>query len=263
MSAGSRAKPASDLEHLVMRRVGHAIGDYSLVEAGDRILVAVSGGKKSFILLHMLDLHRRRFPYSFELIPLYVDVFDDPDGARDVQERFAKRGFDVRVAPTDIIERVKKRSFSSEEPCTACCRLRKGVLAGEALALSCNKIASGETLDDFVEHLFYNMFFHGRLGSICVHLPASGSRPAEIRPQVNVERELVAELTAELGFETHAPDCAFGRVANPRREAVRNMLEEMTASHPRAKRSLLASMKHLRPGRLLTPAAFPSRASIS
>ena len=49
-----------------MRRVGHAIGDYRLTDAGDRILVAVSGGRKSFVLLHMLDLHRRRFPYSFE-----------------------------------------------------------------------------------------------------------------------------------------------------------------------------------------------------
>jgi tRNA 2-thiocytidine biosynthesis protein TtcA len=266
MSAGTRAKPGSDLEHLVMRRVGHAIGDYRLIEAGDRILVAVSGGEKSFVLLHILDLHRRRFPHSFELIPVFVDVFGDPQRARTVESRYAAHGFDVRIISCDIIERIEQGGagrLSSEDPCTTCCRLRKSVLAGEAETLGCNKIASGETLDDFVEHLFYNMFFHGRLGAIGVHLPTSAGRPEEIRPQVNVERELAIELAGRLGFEPAEADCAFGRTANPRRETIENMIAEITAAHPRAKRSLLAAMKHLRPGYLLDIPDVPDPASIS
>lgn len=262
--AGSRAKPGSDLEHLVMRRVGHAIGDYRLTGAGDRILVAISGGRKSFVLLHMLDLHRRRFPYSFELIPLFIDVFSDRRGADEVAERYAERGFKVRVASRDIVGRIEQRPpagrASSEQPCTACCRLRKQALAEEARALGCNKVASGETLDDFIEHLFYNMFFHGRLESIGVHLAADEQRPAEIRPLVNVESGLAAKLSDRLGWRPAPADCALAQTADPGRQAVREAIAWMTAAHPRARRSLLAAMKHLRPAYLLDPDALGDRA---
>jgi tRNA 2-thiocytidine biosynthesis protein TtcA len=97
-----RAKPASDLEHLIMRRMGQAIGDFGLVEADDRILVAISGGKDSFALLHTLDLHRRRAPFEFSLTPVYIDAGWDPAATPVVVERFAQRGFEVDVVTRDI-----------------------------------------------------------------------------------------------------------------------------------------------------------------
>jgi tRNA 2-thiocytidine biosynthesis protein TtcA len=241
----------SDLEHMIMCRVGHAIGDYDLVEAGDRITVAVSGGAKSFTLLHMLELHRRRFEFSFDLIPVFFDRGWNPGAAAGLVKEFAKRGFEVRIVFDDIRKKLDSGD-PEEKACSKCCRITKGVLHQFAKENNCNKIAFGQLLDDFIETLFLNLFFSGQLKSNAVRLGAPGQAGTEIRPLVNIEYDYIAKFVKERSFEPIEIGCPHKEPDDSRhRKAVKNMIKSMSDQYPRVRRTLLAAMKHLRPTHLL------------
>lgn len=241
----------SDLEHLIMCRVGHAIGDYDLIEPDDRIAVAVSGGAKSFTLLHMLELHRRRFEFSFDLIPVFFDRGWDPSAADSLTSEFEKRGFDVRIVSDDVCHKLNSGD-PSEKACSKCCRITKSVIHQFAKEQQCNKIAFGQLLDDFIETLFLNLFFSGQLKSNAVCLSTKSQSGTEIRPLVNIEYDYIAKFVSECTFKPIEVACPHKNSnASEHRKTVKNMIKSMTGQYPRVRRSLLAAMKHLRPTHLL------------
>jgi tRNA 2-thiocytidine biosynthesis protein TtcA len=249
-----RARPASDLEHLIMRRMGQAIGDHRLVEPGDRILVAISGGKDSFALLHTLDLHRRRSPFDFSLAPVFIDAGWDPGAAAAVVESFSRHGFEVEVVARDIRSNVRECLRPGTNPCALCARLRRGVLYDQAPARGCNKIALGHHLDDLIETLFLNLFFTGQVKSMAVNLLSDDGRNRVIRPLAYVESEYVAEFAAQKKFSPVEIACPYiSGKTDPQRLVVRQMVERLVARFPRARRSIFAAMKHVRPSHLMDP----------
>lgn len=235
-----------------MRRVGHAIGDLGLVEPGDRILVAVSGGKDSFVLLHILELHRRRCKFDFSLHPVFLDAGWDPRAAGLVRDRFAACGFGVDVIRRNIRSSVLAHMRPGSNPCGLCARMRRGVLYEEAPRRGQNKIALGHHLDDLAETLLMNLFYTGQIKSMAVDLVSDDGRNRVIRPLAYVEESLVAALSAERGFEPVHIACPHhsGR-EDPRRRRVRAMIDEVAREHPRVRRSMLAAMRHVRPSHLL------------
>jgi len=250
----SRAKPASDLEHLIMRRMGQAIGDFGLVEADDRILVAISGGKDSFALLHTLDLHRRRAPFEFSLTPVYIDSGWDPAATPAVVERFARHGHSVEVVARDIRNNVEECLRPGSNPCALCARLRRGVLYDLAPARGCNKIALGHHLDDLIETLLLNLFFTGQIKSMAVDLGSDDGRNRVIRPLAYVEEQYLTDFAAEKGFEPVELGCPYyaGKL-DPQRKVVKEIVERLAAHHPRTRRSIFAALKHVRPSHLMDP----------
>jgi tRNA 2-thiocytidine biosynthesis protein TtcA len=249
-----RARPASDLEHLIMRRMGQAIGDHRLVEPDDKILVAISGGRDSFTLLDILDLHRRRSPFGFSLVPVFIDSGWDPEAAAVVVERFSQFGFDVEVVARDIRSNVRECLRPGTNPCALCARLRRGVLYDLAPARGCNKIALGHHLDDLIETLFLNLFFTGQIKSMAVNLLSDDRRNRVIRPLAYVESSYVADFVAVKKFTPVEIACPYqtGKV-DPQRLTVRKMVEQLASRFPRARRSIFAAMKHVRPSHLMDP----------
>lgn len=249
-----RAKPASDLEHLIMRRMGQAIGDFGLVEAGDRILVAISGGKDSFALLHTLDLHRRRAPFEFTLMPLYIDAGWDPAAAAVVVERFAQHGHAVEVVTRDIRNNVGECLRPGSNPCALCARLRRGVLYDLAPARGCNKIALGHHLDDLIETLLLNLFFTGQIKSMAVRLESDDKRNRVIRPLAYVEERYLTEFAAEKGFEPVELQCPYhAGKQDPQRKMIKKLIADLASSYPRTRRNIFAALKHVRPSHLMDP----------
>lgn len=249
-----RAKPASDLEHLIMRRMGQAIGDFGLVEAGDRILVAISGGKDSFALLHTLDLHRRRAPFEFSLLPVYIDAGWDPAATPVVVERFARHGFEVEVVTRDIRNNVRECLRPGSNPCALCSRLRRGVLYDLAPERECNKIALGHHLDDLIETLLLNLFFTGQIKSMAIQLLSDDRRNRVIRPLAYIEEKHLVDFVKEKHFEPVELNCPYhaGKL-DPQRKVVKEIVERLSAHHPRTRRSIFAALKHVRPSHLMDP----------
>jgi len=251
---GERAKPRSDGEHLIMRRVGQAIGDYGLINAGDRILVGISGGKDSFALLHMLELHRRRFEHQFELLPVFLDAGWDPPAADRVVARFAEQGLRVERVVRHIRPLVEQRLRPGSSPCAFCSRLRRGALYALAGERGCDAIALGHHLDDLLETLLLNLFFSGQLKSMALDLRSDDGRNRVIRPLAYVEAERLEVFCRERGFEPVQLACPYvtGR-HEPRREMVRRLIADIGRIQPRVRRSMLAALKHVRPSHLLDP----------
>ncbi|MFC1654628.1 ATP-binding protein [Myxococcota bacterium] len=249
-----RARPASDLEHLIMRRMGQAIGDHRLVEADDKILVAISGGKDSFALLHTLDLHRRRAPFGFSLVPVYIDAGWDPQATDVVVKRFAQHGFNLDVVTRDIRNNVKECLRPGTNPCALCARLRRGVLYDLAPARGCNKIALGHHLDDLIETLLLNLFFTGQIKSMAINLLSDDKRNRVIRPLSYVEEEYLTEFAGEKGFKPVELACPYhAGKQDPQRKTVKRIVEQLASRFPRTRRSIFAALKHVRPSHLMDP----------
>lgn len=254
MGSSRKGKPGSDLEHLVMRRVGRAIGDFHMIEPGDRILVGISGGKDSFVLMRMLDMHRRRFEFDFELLPVMVDAGWDHAGAIRAVKMMAQQGFDVELIERKIQQTVEQKLRPGSNPCALCSRLRRGFLYDLARERSCDKIALGHHLDDFIETLLLNLFYTGQLKSMGVNMLSDDARNRIIRPLVYVEAELLLRLVGEYGFapvDLECPHTTFKR--EPQREKVRDLVSELALGNPRIRRSMLAALKHVRLSHLMDP----------
>lgn len=162
-----------------------AIQNYGLISDGDRILVGVSGGKDSLVLLEGLVLLRRFIGIDYEVVAVTLDMgFKDkkPDFSP-IAERCEKMGVEYRVIPTqigEIVFDVRKEP----SPCSLCARMRRGALHDTANELGCNKVALGHNYDDAVETFVMNLFTEGRIGCFAPSTYLSHKNVTVIRPLV-------------------------------------------------------------------------------
>ncbi|MGH7357923.1 MAG: ATP-binding protein, partial [Candidatus Rokuibacteriota bacterium] len=185
------------LERRLMARFGEAIGDFGLIEGGDRILVGVSGGKDSWALLNLLRLSQRRAPIRFELLALNIDQGFAGFRADLIEERLAREGYAYEMRSARISLTVKEKIQPGETFCSLCARLRRGALYKYADELGCNKIALGHHADDFIETLLLNLFFNGQIKAMPARLTARNGRHTVIRPLVYVWEDEIAEYVRQ------------------------------------------------------------------
>jgi tRNA 2-thiocytidine biosynthesis protein TtcA len=135
----------------IKRQTGRAIGDFKLIEEGDRIAVGVSGGKDSYTLLDILEALRKKAPVNFELIAVNVDS-GFPGYRKDlIEKHLQKRGFQYHMEASNAYQIIEEKRRPGSSYCAFCARLRRGILYSVATKLGCNKIALGHHLDDFIE----------------------------------------------------------------------------------------------------------------
>jgi tRNA 2-thiocytidine biosynthesis protein TtcA len=251
----------SDLERLerrLERRLGEAIGDFELIEPGDRILVGVSGGKDSWALLHLLRELGRKAPVAFELVALNVDQGFAGFRADLIEEYLAREGYAYEMRSARINLTVKEKIQPGETFCSLCARLRRGALYKYADELSCNKIALGHHADDFIETLLLNVFFNGQIKAMHPRLRARNGRHTVIRPLVYVWEDEIVDYTRARGFPIVCCACPGCKDPTLQRHRVKKLLRELERVHPGLKRSLLGALSRvdlaslpipIRPGR--------------
>lgn len=204
---------------------------YGLIESGDRIAAAVSGGKDSLVLLCALAGLRRYLPESFELVALTLDGRfggGDTDFSR-VRALCDELGVEYRVKRTNLKEVV----FDIREepnPCALCARMRRGALHDMCVELGCNKIALGHHRDDAVETFFLNLFHEGRLGCFSPKSYLSRKGITQIRPMVFCDEGEVA--AAALRHELPVVSSGCPRDGNSEREAVKQFIRQQEAEYP-------------------------------
>lgn len=248
--------PLEKLEQRIVRSVGRAIGDFKLIEEGDRIMVGVSGGKDSWTLLHILELLRRRAPVKFSLIAVNVDQGFRGFRQDIVESYLAKNDYEFHMCDFDTATLIEEKMGTGGTPCSLCSRMRRGVLYGLAEKLNCNKIALGHHTDDFIETLLLNQFFIGRTASMAVKLQAEDKKNIVIRPLVYVsEAEIVAYAEAK-DFPIVCCQCPLmcGETVHGdfKRRFIKSMIQTIEVGIPEIRNSLLASLGNVRTSHLLS-----------
>ncbi len=238
-------KRSNGQEHRIRRLTGKAIGDFGLVRNKDRILVALSGGKDSWTLLHVLDNLRKRAPVSFTLIAVTVHPGFPGFQTSRMEEYLQAYDFDYRVVHAPIHRLMLDKLTPDDIPCALCSRIRRGVLYTQARALGCTKIALGHHQDDFIETLLLNQFYNGTIKAMAPLLRADDGQNVVIRPLVYVSEEDIVQYAAKAGFPVTCCACPACGDPDQKRVQIKRMLTELEQTHPGIKASLLAALTHV------------------
>jgi len=241
---------ADRLERRLLRAASRAIEDFELISAGDRILVAVSGGKDSYTLLHVLMRLRERAPVEFDLVAVNLDQGQPGYPAHVVEAHLRATGVAYRMIARDTYSVVKRLVPEGKTTCPVCSRLRRGVLYGVAVEMGCTKIALGHHRDDLIETLLLSALYSGALKSMPPRLRARDGRNVVIRPLCYAAEEDIAAFAAARRFPI-VPCDLCGSQPNLRRKRVKALIAELAREHPAVKGNLLAALGHVVPSHLL------------
>lgn len=240
----------SRLEKRIIRATAEAVRDFDLISDGDRIMVAVSGGKDSYTLLHVLQRLRERAPIDFDLVAVNLDQGQPGFPAHVVEEHLRKVGVPYRMLRRDTYSVVKRVVPEGKSTCAACSRFRRGVLYDAAVELGCSKIALGHHRDDLIETLLLNALYSGSLKAMPPKLHSQDGRNVVIRPLCYAAEADIAAFSAAVAFPI-VPCDLCGSQPNLRRKRVKGLLSELSAEHPAVKGNLLNALGHVVPGHLL------------
>jgi tRNA 2-thiocytidine biosynthesis protein TtcA len=237
------------LERKLARAVGRAVADFGMIEDGDRVMVAVSGGKDSYTLLHLLRELRAKAPVRFELKVVNIDQGHPGYPAQTLRDYMAREGHDFTMIEEDTYSIVTEKIPQGKTYCSLCSRLRRGILYRVATELGCTKIALGHHRDDILQTLLLNLFFAGQLASMPPKLVAE-SKHVVIRPLVYCAEEDIAAF-AKLAEFPILPCDLCGSQDNLQRKIVGGLLNELEAKHPGIKAVMLSALQNVRPSHLL------------
>jgi tRNA 2-thiocytidine biosynthesis protein TtcA len=243
-------REAIKLEKRLCRLAGQAIVDYNMIEAGDRVMVCVSGGKDSFTLLDILQKLQQRAPIDFELVAVNLDQ-KQPGFPADVLPAYLQStGLPFHIETQDTYSVVKKIVPEGKTMCSLCSRLRRGILYTVARRLGCNKIALGHHRDDIVATFFLNMFFGAKLKSMPPKLVSDNGEFMVIRPLAYVKEADTARWAEHMQFPI-IPCNLCGSQEHLQRKQVGHMLKEWEKQHPGRTEMILQSLQNVVPSHLM------------
>jgi tRNA 2-thiocytidine biosynthesis protein TtcA len=234
----------------VRRLVGKAIHHYDLIRDGDRIAVAVSGGKDSMVLLWLLRERLRRIPIHYDLVAVHVDLGFDPRPAAELEAFFESEGFDYRILRTDY--GVKAHSPENrEKPCFLCARRRRAAIFREARSLGCSKVAFAHNQDDFIETFFINVCYGAQAAAIVPKQPFFGGLITVIRPLALVDSQKVARLARNLDLPVVENPCpSAGKSA---RTEIRDFLFSLYRKNRKVRGNIFHALSNVNPEYLPPP----------
>ena len=251
----SRDREATKLEKRLLRQTSQAITDFGLIEAGDKVMVCVSGGKDSYGMLDILMKLQARAPVRFELVAVNLDQKQPGFPAHVLPEYLGALGVPFHIETKDTYSVVKQQVPEGNTMCSLCSRLRRGILHRVATELGCNKIALGHHRDDMLHTFFLNFFFAGKLKAMPPKAVSDKGEHVIIRPLAHVaEADLVR--WAELQRFPIIPCTLCGSQDNLQRQQMRQMLDDWQAKYPGRIASMATALQHLEPSHLMDPRAF-------
>lgn len=237
------------------RNVGKAIQEFNMIEAGDRVMVCLSGGKDSYAMLDILLGLRRSAPVDFELIAVNLDQ-KQPGFPEQVLPHYLESiGVPYHIIEQDTYSVVQEIIPAGKTTCGLCSRLRRGVLYTFAREHNMTKIALGHHRDDIVETLFLNLFFGGKLKAMPPKLQSEGDGHIVIRPLAYC-RETDIEAYAEAQAFPIIPCNLCGSQDNLQRQVVKEMLREWEKRFPGRVETIFAALQNVVPSHLADTSLF-------
>jgi tRNA 2-thiocytidine biosynthesis protein TtcA len=255
-AARKAAHEVNKLSKRLHRQVGQAIADFNMVEAGDKVMVCVSGGKDSYALLDILLELRRRAPVAFDIVAVNLDQ-KQPGFPADVLPRYLEsRGTPFRIETQDTYSIVKRLVPEGQTMCSLCSRLRRGILYRVASELGATKIALGHHRDDMVVTLLMNMFFGSRLKGMPPKLVSDDGRHVVIRPLAYVAETDLERWAAHRQFPI-IPCSLCGSQENLQRAQIKQMIREWDRQYPGRIDNMFTAMGNITLSHLMDRRLYP------
>jgi tRNA 2-thiocytidine biosynthesis protein TtcA len=238
------------------RDVGRAIADFNMIEAGDLVMVCLSGGKDSYTLLDILLNLQKHAPIDFRLHAVNLDQKQPGFPEHVLPDYLTAEGVDFTILEQDTYSVVVDKVDEGKTYCGLCSRLRRGILYNYAEKIGATKIALGHHRDDIVETLFLNMFYGGRLKAMPPKLLSDDKRNVLIRPLAYCKEKEI-ERYAELRNFPIIPCNLCGSQDNMQRQAIKSMLQSWDREYPGRVESIFRSIANVSPSQLADNSLFP------
>ena len=246
---------ANKLEKRLCRLAGQAIADFNMIEAGDRVMVCLSGGKDSYGLLDVLLKLRARAPIAFDLVAVNLDQKHPGYPAHVLPDYLKSLGIEFLIAAQDTYSVVKRLIPEGKTMCSLCSRLRRGVLYRLAGELGATRIALGHHRDDILETFFLNLFFGGKLKAMPPKLASDDGKHVVIRPLAYVKEKDLARYAEVRAFPIIPCDLC-GSQETLQRKQVKQMLREWEKRHPGRMESMFRALCDVVPSHLMDRRLF-------
>jgi tRNA 2-thiocytidine biosynthesis protein TtcA len=249
---------ANRLRGRLERLVGEAIHTYGMIEAGDRVMVCLSGGKDSYTLLDVLLALQQRAPVPFEVFAMNLDQKQPGFPEHVLPEYLSALGVRYVIAEQDTYSVVKEKIPEGRTMCSLCSRLRRGVIYRVAREQGATKIALGHHRDDILATFFLNLFYGGRLKAMPPKLQSDDGEHVVIRPLALCRERDVARYARARAFPI-IPCTLCGSQATLQRRRIGEMLRAWEQEDPKRLDSIFRALSHASPSHLLDPALFDFR----
>jgi tRNA 2-thiocytidine biosynthesis protein TtcA len=226
------------------KQVGKAIWDYRMLQEGDRVLLAVSGGKDSLSLLRIMKERNKFVPINYEITACFVDMGFEWANKTLLIEHFEKESVPYVIAPAP-------EGWKRENPfdCFWCSWNRRKALFDLSHSMGYTKIAFAHHMDDIVETMLLNLFFQGEIGTMKPYQEMFDGELAIIRPLAYVEEKDLTRLARALELPVIPSECPNGKTS--KRSLVKGVIDEMKNHNKNVKKNIFRSLQKIRKDYLL------------
>lgn len=229
----------------ISKHAGKAMMDYKMLSEGDKIAVAVSGGKDSLTLLNILNERKKFVPIKYELLAVHVDMGYPCQHPKILAEYFKKLGVEYHIEKIDILKGKSRKDIS----CFWCSWNRRKALFQVVDRFGCTKLALGHHKDDIIETTLLNLFFQGEISTMCPKQELFKGKIVIIRPLAYVEEELIRRFAKTLDFPHHK--CACPNSVTSKRTKIKGIINDLAKVCPEVRTNIFRSVKRIKKDYLL------------
>ncbi len=241
----TKKKTSDKFSYFLSKKVGKATMDYDMLGDGDKILVAVSGGKDSMTMLKILEERRSFVPINYELIAVHVDMGYKCIHPKIIENYFKQNGIKYYMKKINILKNTPREKMT----CFWCSWNRRKALFDAAHKLGCNKIALGHHKDDIIQTFLLNLVFQGEISTMIPRQELFKGKIAVIRPLAYVEEKDCQRFAKRNKFPI--PHCRCPNAGKTQRAQTAKLIKQIEKMSPNFKTNVFRSLQRIKKDYLL------------